>query len=154
METRGRSARNVRLERAARPQALCESGVLMPHQTPFALIRYRADSLVASSLDRWLESGLLRKPREGPRVRRLAGGGKRIRTVGPSTPGSAQSSRLMHAKRCDDIVRANSGTAAVQLDLFFRGGIGCASQILSGNRVPNMGKLGPGGFCDRWLIPS
>jgi hypothetical protein len=25
----------------------------------------------------------------------------------------------MHAKRCDKIVRANSGAAAVQLDLFF-----------------------------------
>jgi hypothetical protein len=31
----------------------------MPHQTPFALIRYRADSLVASSLDRWVIFGLL-----------------------------------------------------------------------------------------------
>jgi hypothetical protein len=25
----------------------------------------------------------------------------------------------MHSKRCDDIMRANSGAAAVQLDLFF-----------------------------------
>ena len=34
-------------------------------------------------------------------------------------PGLAQLSRLMHAKRCDEIVRANSGAAAVQLDLCF-----------------------------------
>jgi hypothetical protein len=43
METRGRSARNVRLERAARSQALCESGVLMPHQAEIAEAHRSAD---------------------------------------------------------------------------------------------------------------
>ena len=60
--------------------------------------------------------GFDRTPKPGsptaePIVRRLTAGGSEIRTFGP--PGLAQLSRLMHAKRCDEIVRANSGAAAV-----------------------------------------
>ena len=67
-------------------------------------------------------------------------------------PGLAQLSRLMHAKRCDEIVRANSGAAAVQLDLFFAANhsidpgwvrfgwvaVGCAAWrlLIPGEQVP------------------
>ena len=57
-----------------------------------------------------------------PKVRRLTAGGSEIRTFGP--PGLAQLSRLMHAKRCDEIVRANSGAA------------GCGATIRVRGRIP------------------
>ena len=68
--------------------------------------------------------GFDRTPKPGsptaePIVRRLTAGGSEIRTFGP--PGLAQLSRLMHAKRCDEIVRANSGAAGCGATIRVRG---------------------------------
>ena len=91
------------------------------------------------------------EPRPRSQVRNgLSAGGRRIRTVGPSrarissviAPDAREAMRRHRACK----LRCRGGSAR----FVFRGGIGCgstgnfASQILSGNRVPNMGGSGQG----------